>query len=62
MLDSAIKVNKMYYPEILLGECKYEMKKPNIENLINDDLEQSPSDDESDNKSENEPDNASENE
>ena len=52
----------MYYPEILLGECKYEMKKPNIENLINDDLEQSPSDDESDNKSENEPDNASENE
>ena len=48
----------MYYPEILLGECKYEMKKPNIENLINDNLEQSSSHDESDNKSENEPDNA----
>ena len=59
MLDSAIKVNKMYYPEILLRECKYEMKKPNIENLINDNLEQSSSHDESDNKSENEPDNAS---
>ena len=59
MLDSAIKVNRMYYPEILLGECKYEMKKPNIENLINDNLEQSSSHDESDNKSENEPDNAS---
>ena len=26
MVDSVIKVNKMYYPQTLLGECKYEKK------------------------------------
>ena len=27
MLDSAIKANKKYYPQTLLEECKYEIKK-----------------------------------
>ena len=27
MLDSVIKVKKKYYPETLLEECKYELKK-----------------------------------
>ena len=26
MLDSVIKVNKKYYPQTLLEECKYEIK------------------------------------
>ena len=50
MLDSVTIVNKKYYPQILLEECKYEIKKTKIENLINDDLEQSSSDEESDNE------------
>ena len=40
-LDSVIKAIKKYYPETLLEECKCETKKPNMENLINDDLESS---------------------
>ena len=54
MLDSIVKVKKKYYPQTLLGECKYEIKKAKMENLINDDLEKSSSDesdDESDNDS-----------
>ena len=43
-LDSVCKVNKNYYPQILLKECKYEIKKTKMENLINDDLEPSSSD------------------
>ena len=27
MLDSVIRVNKKYYPQTLLEECKYEIKK-----------------------------------
>ena len=27
MLDSVIRVTKKYYPQILLAECKYEIKK-----------------------------------
>ena len=52
MLDSAIRANKMYYPQTLLEECKYEIKKNKTENLINDDLEQTSSD-ESYNESDN---------
>ena len=52
MLDSVIKASRNCYPQTLLEECKYEAKKINIENLINDELELSPSDDESDNKAE----------
>ena len=38
MLDSAIKVNKRYYPQTLLKECIYIIKNKKMENLINDDL------------------------
>ena len=34
---SLIKANKKYYPQTLLEECKYEIKKNKMENLINDD-------------------------
>ena len=52
MLDSAVRANKRYYPQTLLEECKYEIKKNKTKNLINDDLEQSSSD-EIDNESDN---------
>ena len=54
MLDPIVKVKKKYYTQTLLEECKYEIKKTKMENLINDDLEKSSSDesdDESDNDS-----------
>ena len=54
MLDSVIKVIKKYYPQILLEECKYEIKKAKMENLINDGLDLSSSDNEADNESDNE--------
>ena len=56
MLDSVIRANKKYYPQTLLEECKHEIKKNKMENLINDDLNPSLSD-ESDNESGNESDN-----
>ena len=52
MLESVIKINKKYYPQTLLEECKYEIKKKIIENLINDDFD-SISSDESDNEQSN---------
>ena len=52
-LDSVGKVNKNYYPEILLKECKYEIKKTKMENLINDDSDLNSSDDETDKESDN---------
>ena len=61
MLDSVIRVNKKYYPQTLLEECKYVIRKNKIENLINDDLDLSSSD-ESDNETDNESDNESDNE
>ena len=51
MLESDIKVNKKHYPQTLLEECKYAIRKNKMENLINDDLSSS---DESDNESDNE--------
>ena len=54
ILDSVIRVSKKYYSQILLEECKYEVKKTKTENLINDDLDLSSSDYESDNESDNE--------
>ena len=59
MLDSVIRVNKKYYPQTLLEECKYKIKKNKMENLINDDLDLSSSDNESNNESDNESDNES---
>ena len=54
MIDSIIKVNKKYYPQTLLEECKYTQEKIKIENYINQDLEDSESDSESDSASNNE--------
>ena len=54
MLDSVIIVSEKYCPQPLLKECKYEIRKTKMENLINDDLDLSSSDDETDNESENE--------
>ena len=56
MLDSVIRANKNYYPQILLEECKCEIKKNQMDNLINDDLDPSSSD-ESDSESDNGSDN-----
>ena len=61
MLDSVIRVNKKYYPQTLLEECKYVIRKNKLENFINDDFDLSPSD-ESDNESNNESDNESDSE
>ena len=62
MLDSVIRVSKKYYPQALLEECKYEIKKTKTENLINDNLESSSSDDEIDSESDNETDISSDSE
>ena len=53
MLDSVIRVNKKYFPQRLLEECKYVIRKNKMENLINHDLTLSSFDD-SDNESVNE--------
>ena len=44
MLDSVIKVNKKYYPQTFLEECKYIQEKIKTENYIDEDLEKSESD------------------
>ena len=65
MLDSVIRVNKKYYPQTLLEECKYVIRMNKMENLINHDLNLSSSDetdnesDDGDNESDNESDNDS---
>ena len=41
ILDSVMKVNRKYYPQTILEERKYEIKKTKMEKLINDDLEPS---------------------
>ena len=61
MLDSVVRENKKFYLQTLLEECKYEIKKSKMKNLINDDLYLSSSD-ESDNEFDNEFDNRSDNE
>ena len=43
----------MYYPQTL-QECKYEIKKTKMENLINDELESRSSDNETNSDSDNE--------
>ena len=67
LLGSFIGENKKYYPQTLLEECKYEVKKNKMKNLINDDSEpnssdESESDSESDNDTDNEFDNETDNE
>ena len=44
MIDSVIKANKKYYPQILLEECKYIQEKIKTENYFDEDLENSESD------------------
>ena len=44
MLDSVVKAKKKYYPQALLEECKYEIKKIKMENFIDDGLKKSSSD------------------
>ena len=44
MLVSVLKVREKYYPQAILEECKYELKKRKMENLTNNDLEKSLSD------------------
>ena len=51
VLDSVIRVSKKYYPQTLLEECKYVIRKNKMENLINDDLNVISSDNETDNES-----------
>ena len=41
MLDSVVKVKKIYYPQTLLEECKCEIKKTKMESFINEELEPS---------------------
>ena len=56
-IDSVIRVNKKYYPQTLLEECKYIQEKIKIENYINEDLENSESDSDSNNEIESDIDN-----
>ena len=44
MIDSVVRVNKKYFLQTILEECKYEIKKNKMENVINDDLDSSSSD------------------
>ena len=57
MLDSVIKANKKYYPQIDLEECKYVQEKIKTENYIDEDLEKSESDSDSNNETESDIDN-----
>ena len=56
MLDSVVRVNKKCYPQTLLEESKYEIKKTKMENFINDDgdVQSNLSDNETENDSDNE--------
>ena len=55
MSESVVRVNKKYYPQTFLEECKCVIRKNKMENLIKDDLDLSLSD-ESDSESDNESD------
>ena len=52
MINSVIKVNKKYYPQTLLEECKYTQEKIKIKSYINQDLEDSESDSDTNNETE----------
>ena len=45
MLDSVVKVGKIYYPQVFLEECKFVKRKNKMFNYINDDLVMTSSDD-----------------
>ena len=44
MLDSVVKVEKKYYPQVFLEECKYVKRRNKMFNYINDDMEITSSD------------------
>ena len=50
VLDFVIRVSKNYYPQTLMEECKYVIRKNEMENLINDDLDLSSSDNDTGNE------------
>ena len=50
MIDSIIRVNKKYYPQTLLEECKDIQENIKIEKYINEDLKNSESDSDSNNE------------
>ena len=52
MIDSVIKANKKYYPQILLEECKYIQEKIKTKNYIDEELEKSEWDSDSNNETE----------
>ena len=58
--DFVIRAKRRFYPQTLLEECKYEVTRDKVENLINDDLDLSSSN-ESDCKFDNVSDNGSDN-
>ena len=57
MLDSVIKANKKYYPQLYLEECKYVQKKIKSENYIDEYLEKIWSDSDSNDETETDIDN-----
>ena len=57
MIDSVINVNKKYYPQTLLEQCKYIQEKIKIVNHIDEDLVDSESDDSSNDETESDIDN-----
>ena len=44
LIYSAFKMNKMYYPQVFLEECKYIIKKSKVSKYIYNDLEISSND------------------
>ena len=52
LLDSVINVDKIYYPKIILEQCKCAVKKEKIINTINEELDLDESIDESNNRDE----------
>ena len=49
LLDSVVKINIDYYPQIFLEECKYAITQKKIIDSINEELNLDESDDETDN-------------
>ena len=52
IVNLVFKVNKNYYPQTLLEECKYMKDKIKTENYIDEDLENSEPDSDSNSKTE----------
>ena len=54
-IDSVMKMDKKYFPQVYLGECKYKIKKIQMSRFINAELD-SDSDSDDDNDSDNDSD------